>query len=142
MNPLLELCADVIVSAAARRSILVGCGSAPPVQKFGVGGCAARRWRPKNVFQRFLKKFRSKIAKLPNNKYTAKMHRRRADKLSAAVMRRSTKFGGGGAHKLSRRRGARARIYPLCVPESFLLLVKLVKATHCICITIFVWRSV
>ena len=29
----LELCADVIVSAAARRSISVGGGGAPPVQK-------------------------------------------------------------------------------------------------------------
>jgi len=95
MNPLLELCADVIVSAAARRSILVGCGSAPPVQKFGVGGCAARRWRPKNVFQRFLKKFRSKIAKLPNNKYTAKM---------ASAARRQI-IGGGDApiNKIRRR---------------------------------------
>src|SRR6218665_672860 len=31
--PDLELCADVIVSAAARRSISVGGGGAPPVQK-------------------------------------------------------------------------------------------------------------
>src|SRR6218665_968853 len=42
-----ELCADVIVSAAARRSISVG------------GGGGARRGRPKTVFLRFTKKFRS-----------------------------------------------------------------------------------
>src|SRR6218665_4040334 len=51
----LELCADVIVSAAARWSILVG-GGAPPVQKNrrrrGVGG-------QKYFFLRFTKKFRS-----------------------------------------------------------------------------------
>src|SRR6218665_1493695 len=51
-----ELCADVIVSAAARRSISVG-GGAPPVQKSrrrrrrGAGG-------QKQFFLRFTKKFR------------------------------------------------------------------------------------
>src|SRR6218665_670468 len=54
-NPRLELCADVIVSAAARRSISVGGGGAPPVQKNrrrrrGVGG-------QKYFFIRFTKNF-------------------------------------------------------------------------------------
>src|SRR6218665_1706264 len=35
----IERCADVMVSAAARRSILVG-GGAAPVEKIGVGGAA------------------------------------------------------------------------------------------------------
>src|SRR6218665_516254 len=52
----LELCADVVVSAEARRSISVGGAGAPPVQKNrrrrGVGG-------PKQFFLRFMKKFRS-----------------------------------------------------------------------------------
>src|SRR6218665_375979 len=52
-----ELCADVIVSAAARRSISVGGGGAPTVQKNrrrrrGVGG-------QKQFFLRFTKKLRS-----------------------------------------------------------------------------------
>src|SRR6218665_2542896 len=42
----LELCADVNVSAAARRSISVGGSGAPPVQKIG-GGAA---WAAKNIF--------------------------------------------------------------------------------------------
>lgn len=48
----LELCADAIVSAPARRSNLVS-GGAQPVQR---KSAAARRWSPKNVLQRFLKK--------------------------------------------------------------------------------------
>src|SRR6218665_4129356 len=43
----LKLCADVIVSAAARRSISVGGGGAPPVKKIGGGGAA---WAAKNIF--------------------------------------------------------------------------------------------
>src|SRR6218665_2439117 len=58
VNSKLELCADVIVSAAARWSISVGGGVAPPVQK-------NRRRRRRDVsgqkqfFLRFTKKFRS-----------------------------------------------------------------------------------
>src|SRR6218665_80514 len=53
----LDLGPDVIVSAAARRSISVGGGGAPPVKKDrrrrrGVGG-------QKHFFLRFTKKFRS-----------------------------------------------------------------------------------
>src|SRR6218665_1911483 len=48
-GPVVEPCADVIVSAAARRSISVGGGGAPPVQKIG-GGAA---WAAKNIFLRF-----------------------------------------------------------------------------------------
>src|SRR6218665_2443209 len=89
-----EPCADVIVSAAARRSILVRGGG------------------QNMFFQRFPKKCPSilKISDglllvidriLQQNKYTAKMASRRADKSSAAA-RRSTKVGGG-ANKLSTR---------------------------------------
>jgi len=62
--PFVELCADVIVSAAARRSILVG-GCAPPVQT----NRRRRRGEAKNLFQRFPKKFRSilKISFYPQN---------------------------------------------------------------------------
>ena len=43
----LELCTDVVVSAAARRSTLVGGGDAPPVQKIGGSALAA-----KNIFSK------------------------------------------------------------------------------------------
>ena len=55
-----ELCADVIVSAAARRSISVG-GGAPLVQK--KSAAAARRGRPKTVFS----KIHEKISFYPQN---------------------------------------------------------------------------
>jgi len=93
------------VSAAGRRSILVG-GGAPPVKKeisFDAG--AARRWRPKHFFERFPKQFSFypnnflmtlflviDDRKLQQNRYTAKA--------AAAAARRSTKVVGG-ANKLS-----------------------------------------
>jgi len=42
-NSRLEPCADVIVSAAARRSILVGGGSPQPVLKIGGGAASAAK---------------------------------------------------------------------------------------------------
>src|SRR6218665_267033 len=53
-KPHVELCADVIVPAAARRSISVGGGGPPPVQKTRRRRRrgAARRGRPKTVFSR------------------------------------------------------------------------------------------
>ena len=92
----LEPCADEIVSAAARRSILVG-GGAPPVLKNW-------RRRPKNAFfKNFVlsSKFSEDLFLVIENcnkiNTQQKWHRRRADRLSAALL--STK--GGGAHKLS-----------------------------------------
>src|SRR6218665_1741599 len=49
---LLELCADIVVSAAARRSISVGGGGAPPVQKSRRRRGAARRGRSKTAFSK------------------------------------------------------------------------------------------
>src|SRR6218665_1985037 len=49
LDPGLDLCADVIVSAVARRSISGGGGGAPPVPK-------NRRGRPKSFVIRFTKK--------------------------------------------------------------------------------------
>src|SRR6218665_1262942 len=57
----LELCADVIVSAAARLSISVG-GGAPPVQKIGGGGAA---WRERS--KTFFSKIHEKISFYPQN---------------------------------------------------------------------------
>ena len=58
----IELCADFIVSAAARRSISVGGGGAPRSKKIGGGG-AARRGRPKTFFS----KIHEKISFYPQN---------------------------------------------------------------------------
>src|SRR6218665_1448882 len=57
----IELCADVIVSAAARRSISVGGGGgAPPVQKNRRRRRRGAAWAAKNsFFLRFTKKCRS-----------------------------------------------------------------------------------
>src|SRR6218665_1921114 len=46
----LELCADVIVSAAARRSISVGGGGAPPVPKSRRRRRRGAAWAAKNSF--------------------------------------------------------------------------------------------
>src|SRR6218665_3980931 len=55
-----ELCADVIVSAAARRSISVGGGGAPPVHKNRRRRGRGAAWAAKNsFFLRFTKKCRS-----------------------------------------------------------------------------------
>ena len=45
----LELCADVIVSAAARRSISVGGGGAPPSQKNRRRRRRGAAWAAKNI---------------------------------------------------------------------------------------------
>src|SRR6218665_1271679 len=45
-----ELCADVIVSARARRSISVGGGGAPPVQKNRRRRRRGAAWAAKNSF--------------------------------------------------------------------------------------------
>src|SRR6218665_3965153 len=56
----LELCADVFVSAAARRSISVGGGGAPPAQKNRRRRRGGAAWAAKNsFFLRFTKKCRS-----------------------------------------------------------------------------------
>src|SRR6218665_1894128 len=52
----LELCADVIVSAAARRSISVGGGGASPVQKKLRGGGGGGGGGPKKFFLNLPKK--------------------------------------------------------------------------------------
>jgi len=88
-----ERCADVIVSTAARRSILAG-GGAPPVPK-------NLRRRPKNIFQKIHEKFPSIInRKLQQNKYTAKM---------ASAARRQI-IGDGAPINKSRRRQRRPQI--------------------------------
>src|SRR6218665_3895576 len=51
----LELCADVIVSAAARRSISVGGGGGPPIQKNRRRRRGAA-WEPKTFFSKIHKK--------------------------------------------------------------------------------------
>src|SRR6218665_3498345 len=58
----LELCADVIVSAAARRSISVGGGGAPPGPK-KTGGGGGRRGGAKKVFS----KIQEKLSFYPQN---------------------------------------------------------------------------
>jgi len=86
-----EPCADVIVLAAARRSILVD----------GPKKSAAWRWRQKNVFQKISFDLFLLIENCNKISTQQQWHRRRADKLSAAAARRSAKICGGGAHKLA-----------------------------------------
>src|SRR6218665_3079042 len=49
-NTRLELCADVIVSAAARRSISVGGGAPPGPKKTAGGGGGGAAWGQKHFF--------------------------------------------------------------------------------------------
>src|SRR6218665_3158480 len=58
----LEPCADVIVSAAARRSISVGGGGGAGPKKSAAAARRGAAWAAKNnFFLRFTKKFRSYI---------------------------------------------------------------------------------
>src|SRR6218665_3384057 len=63
LDALLELCADVIVSAAARRSISVGGGGGPPVKKNRRRLRRGAAWAAKNIFS----KIHEKISFYPQN---------------------------------------------------------------------------
>ena len=98
-----EPCADVIVSAAASQSILVGGGCAPGPKKSALAAkkCFFKDSQKMSFYpQNFLITSFLIIENCNKISTQQKWHRRRADKLSAAA-RRSIKVHGGGAHKLS-----------------------------------------
>ena len=92
----LEPSADVMVSAVARRSILVGGGDvAARPKEFFLKISEKLSFYPQNCVMTFFSH-----RKLQQNNYAPTNYRRRVDKLSAAACR-STKVGSGSAHKLS-----------------------------------------
>jgi len=109
------------VSAAARRSILVGSGCAPPVKKIFSKVHEKMSFYPKKIVDDL---FLVINRKLQQNKYTAKM--------ASAAHRQIIGGGGGAPINKSRRRRHRALLpTPMCQIIQLWAEEGMFQSTHC-----------